>query len=363
MRLRTGQGPLALLAAFLREHAGQVIEVGGLRSSLARPAIGKAEKGAEEHGSSEYPGSWERDAAVHFEGVVYRYGHHVALDRLDMRIARGERVALLGPNGAGKSTAISLLLGLLHPQAGAVQVLGKAPRAAMSEGKVGAMLQQRSGNGLPPGTRVGAVLDLVRGIYPQPAPLHRTIERAEIGPLLGRQTHQLSGGEAQRVHFALAIAGDPELVFLDEPTAAMDFERRQSFWQVAQQLAREGRTLVFATHHLEETEHADRVVVLNHGRVVADGPGATLKAAVATRQLRFVVDVPEEELFDQLVGVTDVRVSGTTVVLNSLDADATVCELVRRGVAFRDLEVAGARLEDVFRVLTRGGAPPGAQTP
>ena len=297
-------------------------------------------------------------AALQFQEVVRRYGTHVALDHLDLAVAAGETVALLGPNGAGKSTTISLLLGLLRPHAGVVRVLGMSPRQAMALGRVGAMLQQGTGNGLPPGVRVDAAVRLVSRLYPDPAPLDVTIERTGIGPLLGRQTHRLSGGEAQRVRFAIAIAGNPEVIFLDEPTAAMDVAARRSFWEITRQLGREGHTVLFATHHFDEADHADRVVVVNHGQVVADGPGATLRAAVATRRVRFVVDQPDERVLDSLEGVTDIEVRGTGVVLNTLDADASVKDLVRKGVSFRDLEVTGARLEEAFMALTRGGPVP-----
>ncbi len=295
----------------------------------------------------------EGDPALRFNGVVRRYGKHVALDHLDLQVAQGETVALLGPNGAGKSTTISLLLGLLRPHAGFVEVLGTSARQAVAQGRVGAMLQTGSGSGLPPGVRVSSALQLVRRLYPHPAPFDLTVERAGIADLLGRQTHRLSGGQAQRVRFAVAIAGDPELVFLDEPTAAMDVDSRRSFWRMMRQFGAEGRTIVFATHHLEEADViADRVVVINHGRVVANGPGATLKAAVATRQVRFVTDGPDEMLLDHLEGVTDVVVRGVGVTLNSLDADATVKALVHHGVEFSDLEVTGAGLEDAFVALT-----------
>jgi ABC-2 type transport system ATP-binding protein len=293
------------------------------------------------------------DVALRFDGVVRRYGRHLALDHLDIQVRRGETLALLGPNGAGKSTTISLLLGLLRPHEGTVEVLGTTARNAVSQGRVGAMLQTGSGSGLPPGVRVSEALALVRRLYRLPAPFETTVERAGIGPLLGRRTNQLSGGEAQRVRFALAIAGDPELVFLDEPTVAMDVDGRRTFWRMMRQFGQEGRTIVFATHHLEEADQiADRVIVINHGRVVADGPGATLKAAVAARHLRFVVTDPEPDRYDRLEGVTDVEICGSGVTLISLDADATARDLVRSNIAFRDLEVTGACLEDAFIALT-----------
>jgi ABC-2 type transport system ATP-binding protein len=290
---------------------------------------------------------------------VRRYGRHLALDHLDFEVRKGETVALLGPNGAGKSTTISLLLGLLRPHEGTVEVLETTARSAVAQGRVGAMLQTGTGSGLPPGVKVAEALALVRQLYRHPASFDTTVERAGIRPLLGCRTNGLSGGEAQRVRFALAIAGDPELVFLDEPTVAMDVDGRRTFWRMMRQFGQEGRTIVFATHHLEEADQiADRVIVVNHGKVVADGPGATLKAAVSARRLRFVVTEPDPERYDRLEGVTDVEISGSGVTLLSLDADATARDLVRSNVAFRDLEVTGACLEDAFVALTERNRRP-----
>src|SRR5579884_3341316 len=298
-----------------------------------------------------------RTAAVRFAGVVHRYGRRIALDGLDLTVDRGETVALLGANGAGKSTTMALLLGLLRPQTGIVEVLGDTPRRAVAEGRVGAMLQTGTGCGLPPGVRVADALAMVRRLYSAPAPFEEIVTRAGIGPLLRRLTHQLSGGQAQRVRFALAIAGGPELLVLDEPTSAMDVAGRRSFWAMIRRFGDEGRAVVFATHHLAEADEvAQRVIVVHHGRVVADGPGATLKAAVAARRVRFVADRPDLAVLEQLAGVTDVGVCGPVVTLDSLDADATVRALVRAGVDFRDLEVSGAAMEDVFVALTEESA-------
>jgi ABC-2 type transport system ATP-binding protein len=296
---------------------------------------------------------WPNPIALSFQNVTHRYGTRIALDGLDLDVLRGEVLALLGPNGAGKSTTISALLGLVRPQEGQVEVLGSDPRQAVSAGRVGAMLQSGSGIGLPPGVRVDEALGLVRRLYSRPAPRDQIVERANIGALLRRRTDRLSGGEAQRVRFAIAIAGDPEVVFLDEPTSAMDVESRQGFWRMMRAFGDEGRTVLFATHHLAEADEiADRVVVLNHGKVVADGPGATLKAAVATRRLRFVTDTPDHAQLSALDGVTEVGVCGTGVSIDSMDADATIRDLVGRGVLFRDLEVTGAGLEQAFLTLT-----------
>jgi ABC-2 type transport system ATP-binding protein len=303
------------------------------------------------------------DPALRFDQVVRRYGRHLALDHLDFQVRRGETLALLGPNGAGKSTTISLLLGLLRPHEGTVEVLGTTARGAVGQGRVGAMLQTGSGSGLPPGVKVSEALALVQRLYRSPASFETTVERSGISSFLGCRTNQLSGGEAQRVRFALAIAGDPELVFLDEPTVAMDVDGRRTFWRMMRQFGQEGRTIVFATHHLEEADQiADRVIVINHGRVVADGPGATLKAAVAARHLRFVVTDPDPDRYDRLEGVTDVEIRGSGVTLISLDADATARDLVRANIAFRDLEVTGACMEDAFVALTESKRNPSDET-
>lgn len=295
--------------------------------------------------------------ALSFRDVTHRYGLRIALDRLNLEVLQGEVLALLGPNGAGKSTTISALLGLVRPQEGRVEVLDSDPRQSVADGRVGAMLQSGSGVGLPPGVRVDQVLSLVRRLYPRPAPHDQIVERADIGALLRRRTDRLSGGQAQRVRFAIAIAGDPEVVFLDEPTSAMDVESRQGFWRMMRNFGNEGRTVLFATHHLAEADEiADRVIVLNHGKVVADGPGATLKAAVATRRIRFVTDRPHRAQLSELDGVTEVDVCGTGVSIDSLDADATIRDLVGRGVPFRDLEITGAGLEQAFVALTGCGA-------
>jgi ABC-2 type transport system ATP-binding protein len=298
-----------------------------------------------------------RPVALSFQGVTHCYGQRTALDRLDLEVLEGEVLALLGPNGAGKSTTISAMLGLVRPQQGRVEVLGNDPRQAVADGRVGAMLQSGSGVGLPPGVRVHEALDLVRRLYRRPAPRDQIVERADIGALLRRRTDRLSGGQAQRVRFAIALAGDPEVVFLDEPTSAMDVESRQAFWRMMRDFGNEGRTVLFATHHLAEADEiADRVVVLNHGRVVADGPGATLKAAVATRRLRFVTELPVAAELSELDGVTEVDVCGTGISIDSLDADATIRDLVTRGIPFRDLEITGAGLEQAFVELTGCGA-------
>jgi len=299
------------------------------------------------------PGSDGGGPALQFSGVVHRYRSLVALDHLDLEVARGETLALLGPNGAGKSTAISILLGLQRPQEGHVSVLGTDPRSAMASGKVGAMLQVGGGSGLPHGVKIGDLLAMTSRLYRNPSPVERTLERAGLTDLVDRQTQRLSGGQAQRVRFALAIVGDPELVFLDEPTIAMDVEGRRNFWAMMRCFSEEGRTVVFATHHLDEVDAvADRIVVMRRGSVVANGAACTIKAAVPTRRVRFASPGADPVRLRELDGVNAACVRGSEVVLDSLDADATVRSLVASGVAFSDIEVTGADLEQAFVALT-----------
>ena len=225
--------------------------------------------------------------AVELDGVRRCFGATLALDDCHLAIGPGETVALLGPNGAGKTTAIGLMLGLIEPSAGRVQTLGQRPRSAVLGGRVGAMLQ---GGGLPVGPRVGELVDLARALSPHPSGRDAVLERAGLTSLAGRRADTLSGGETQRVRFAMAIAGDPDLLFLDEPTVAMDVESRRAFWDDMRRSAADGRTVLFATHYLDEADQvADRIIVLDHGRVVADGSPAALRASVAERTVRFAL--------------------------------------------------------------------------
>lgn len=292
--------------------------------------------------------------AVDFDGVSRRFGATIALDDVRFRVGIGDVIALLGPNGAGKSTAIGVMLGLLEPSGGAAHVLGQVPQAAVRSGRVGAMLQSAT---LPVGARVVELVELARGLYPNPLARGAILERAGLTGLSGRRADTLSGGETQRVRFALAIAGDPDLVFLDEPTVAMDVESRRAFWTDMRRFAAEGRTVLFATHYLDEADQvADRIVVLDRGRVVADGSPSALKGSVAERTVRFEWPVPHDDdaVLLRLPGVTSADRHGDVVSLRSADADATVRGLVAAGVAFRDLEVAGPTLDAAFLALTRG---------
>ncbi|MBO0681637.1 MAG: ABC transporter ATP-binding protein [Candidatus Dormibacteraeota bacterium] len=286
--------------------------------------------------------------AVRLSGLVKSYGSTPAVDGIDLEIKPGETVALLGPNGAGKSTTIAMLLGLLTPDQGRVEIAGMTPRRAVATGRIGAMLQE---SGMMPGVRVGELLRFVRSLYARPLSLTELVEAAGLDGVLQRQADRLSGGQSQRVRFAMAIAGDPSVVVLDEPTSAMDVEARRAFWELIQRLSAAGRTILFATHYLEEADAAaDRIVVIARGRRVADGTSATLKAALGDRRVRLTVDSGEADL-EQLDGVRQVQRHGQRITLYTDDSDATVRSLVHRQVSWRDLEVESPDLEQAFLTL------------
>jgi ABC-2 type transport system ATP-binding protein len=295
--------------------------------------------------------------ALQISGLTVRYGDTVAVDSLDLTVPTGQTVALLGPNGAGKSTTVNAVLGLFRPDAGAVRVLGRPPQDAVRAGCVGAMLQH---GGLPSEARVGEVVALVRRSFPTPWPLADLVATAGIDGLLDRPVEALSGGQRQRVLLALALAGAPPLLLLDEPTSSMDVAGRRGFWTTMRGLADRGHTVVFATHHLEEADAvADRVVVVAGGRVVADGTAAEVKRGVGARTISFTGE--PHPRYDGLPGTTAVAVRGDTVVLTTADVEATLRALLAGGRRLPDLEVRGASLEDAVLSLTTAGRPTAAE--
>jgi len=286
--------------------------------------------------------------ALEISGLSVRFGDTQAVASVDLAIPRGSTVALLGPNGAGKSSTVNAVLGLIRPAGGTIRVLDRTPAAAVRAGCVGAMLQH---GGLPSEARVGEVLDLARRSFPTAWPLDDLVATAGIDGLLGRSTDALSGGQRQRVLLALALAGAPPLLLLDEPTSAMDVEGRRAFWTTMRGLAERGHTVVFATHHLDEADAvADRVVVLAGGRLVADGPAAQLKAGFAERTISFTS--AGNLRFDAAPGVSASERRGDTVVLTTADPEATLRALLAEGGRLPDLEVRGASLEEAVLSLT-----------
>ncbi|MFF2813273.1 ABC transporter ATP-binding protein [Streptomyces sp. NPDC058000] len=284
-----------------------------------------------------------------FTGVTRSYGAVRAVDGLELTIAPGETVALLGRNGAGKSTTLTMLLGLLPPTEGEVRLFGGTPESAVRAGRVGAMLQ----DGKPiPRVTVRELVGFVAATYPRPMDVDEALELAGLDAFAGRRIDRLSGGQAQRVRFAVALAGNPELLVLDEPTAALDVEARRAFWASMRSYARRGNTVLFSTHYLEEAdEHADRIVVLDRGRVAADGSGAEIRRRAGGSSVSLDLAGASSEPLAGLPGVCAVEIHGDRARLRSTDSDATVRALAELDL-IRGLQVAPASLEDAFLALT-----------
>ncbi|MEU8550610.1 ABC transporter ATP-binding protein [Streptomyces roseoverticillatus] len=300
-----------------------------------------------------YTGEGRRTGApvVSFENVSKSYGTVRAVADLDLQLYPGETVALLGPNGAGKSSTLDLLLGLRNPDAGRVQLFGTSPQQAIAQGKVGAMLQS---GGLMEDVSVRELVKLGCDLHPRRYPVDQVLAAADLTEIADRKVNKLSGGQEQRVRFALATAGANELIVLDEPTTGMDVSARQAFWGVMREQAQNGRAILFATHYLEEADAiADRVIVLHRGRVLADGSAAEIKAKAGARRIVFDLDGHiGEAALRELPFLSSLEISGRTVRIQSHDADATVHALYGLGLYPRNLEVAGLGLEQAFIAIT-----------
>ena len=277
-------------------------------------------------------------------------GPVAAVRGIDLTVRAGEIVAMLGPNGAGKSTTIDMLLGLTRPDRGAVRVLGEDPTEATSAGRVGVMLQTGS---LLRDVSVRELLTMMASLYPGPLAVDEVLQLVGIEAIAERRTQKLSGGEAQRARFALALVPNPELLVLDEPTVAMDVESRHSFWTTMREFAARGTTVLFATHQLEDADsNADRAVLIAEGRIVADGPTNELKTMVGRRTIRATLaDVPLAELM--LPGVECADRHGDTVILSSSDTDRALRSLLATFPQARGIEFTDAGLEQAFLALTR----------
>ncbi|HET7901728.1 MAG TPA: ABC transporter ATP-binding protein [Candidatus Nanopelagicales bacterium] len=288
--------------------------------------------------------------AITLNEVRRSYGAVVAVDGIDLRIRPGEVVALLGPNGAGKSTTIDMVLGLAAPDSGTVLVGGTSPAQAVARGDVGAMLQT---GGLIPDVSVRELVTMLASLYPDPLDVDDVLRRTGLVEVADRRAAKLSGGQTQRVRFALALVSNPALLVLDEPTVALDVEGRHEFWTSMRELTQDGRTVLFATHYLEEADtFADRIVLMAAGRIVADGPATEIKAVVGLRTIRATLpDVALDEL-EAIDGVRSAARTGSAVTLQCDDADLALRALLPRYPQARDLEVTGAGLEQAFRILT-----------
>ncbi len=294
-------------------------------------------------------------AGIHIEGLKKTYrgpgGPVPAVKGINVSIEPGETVALLGPNGAGKSTTIDMLLGLTEPDAGAVTVFGKAPREAVDAGLVGGMLQTGA---LIRDLTVRELILVVASLYPDPLDVDEVVELTGLTPAMSQRTQKLSGGQTQRVRFAIALVANPELLVLDEPTVAMDVEGRRDFWVTMREYASRGKTVLFATHYLEEADaNADRAVMMAQGRIVADGPTTEIKARIGHRTIRTTLPGVDRAELSLLDGVASAERHGESVILRCSDSDRAIRALLERHPAARDLEITGAALEEAFLELTR----------
>ena len=292
--------------------------------------------------------------AVSLSGVTKSFGDVEAVRGIDLELQPGEIVAFLGPNGAGKTTTIDMVLGLSRPTTGEVSVLGLEPRQAIARGLVSAVMQT---GGLIKDLTVRETVAYTASLFADSKPVDEVLDNAGITDLADRKVAKCSGGEQQRLRFAMALLPDPALLLLDEPTTGMDVEGRRTFWSAIRRDAEQGRTILFATHYLEEADqYADRIVLISKGRIVADGSGSEIRALAAGRSVRATLPHVDADRLAALssipgAGVDGVEVRGDTVILHAKDSDAVARYLLTETDA-RDLEITSKGLEDAFLSLT-----------
>lgn len=294
-------------------------------------------------------------SAIRLDAVSKSFGTVQAVKSIDLTISSGEIVAFLGPNGAGKTSTIDIVLGLSQPDSGAVEVFGMSPRRAIDLGLVSAVLQT---GGLLPDMTVREIVEFTAALFPVSRPVSDVLERANLTTLANRQIAKCSGGEQQRVRFALALLPDPELIVLDEPTTGMDVEARRQFWAAMRQDAQAGRTIFFATHYLDEADdHADRIILLRDGSVVADGTPGHIKSLVSGRTIRAEWPSSDRqthlEVLRAIEDVDGIEERGAIVILHARDSDSVVRYLLTQTSA-RDILITAKGLEEAFMALTVG---------
>jgi len=291
-----------------------------------------------------------KEAAIELHGVTKIFKGKKAVDNLSLTVEKGSVVALLGPNGAGKTTTVSLILGLLQPTSGSVKLLGGDPQHRKVRDRIGAMLQDVS---VIDSLTVAETINLFRHYYEKPLPLEQLLAISGLQDERGKMATALSGGQKRRLGFAMAAAGDPEVLFLDEPTVGMDVTSRQLFWDTVKAMAVRGRTIVLTTHYLEEADQiADRIIVINGGRLIADGTPSQVKATAIGRTIAFTAgDGVTDETLRSVPGIAQTEWSGRRVKLFSGDTDRLIAELIRRQVPMKDIEIQSGGLEEAFRTL------------
>jgi ABC-2 type transport system ATP-binding protein len=303
--------------------------------------------------------------AIRLSGLTKRFGVLTAVNDVTLTVQPGEVVALLGPNGAGKSTTIDLLLGLATPTDGTAELFGEDPRRAIVTGRVGAMLQ---GGALLPTTTVRESIALIHSLHKHPLSVEEAMQRAGVTDLAKQKVASLSGGQMQRARFAVAVVSNPDLLILDEPTAAMDVSARHSFWESMREFTNMGKTVVFATHYLEEADtFADRIVIMSDGQIIADGTPSEVKSVVSGRTLSFRLPSTGSDAagsgtndLEGLVGVTHLERKGSRILLQTEDSDATLRALLANYPGVADIEIVSRNMDDAFIALTGPSTRSGA---
>jgi ABC-2 type transport system ATP-binding protein len=289
-------------------------------------------------------------AAVELQNASKSFGAVKAVNNVSMSVQPGEIVAFLGPNGAGKTTAISLMLGLRRPDAGMARVFGRDPRDPSARDRVGVMLQESDVIGT---LRVHEIVGLVARYYPKPIAVGQALEMAGLTEQSKAMAGSLSGGQKKRLCFALGVIGNPDVLFLDEPTAALDVEARRGFWEQVSSFAKSGKTIILTTHYLEEADAlAERIVVINHGQIVAHGSPAQIKSRVGGKLVRFKASGLPVQTLETLPGVTRASLVADTFELYTLHPERVLREVFQRNLEITDLEVKGGGLEEAFVELT-----------
>ena len=285
---------------------------------------------------------------LEMNSITKSYGNFKALDNINFELSAGEIVCFLGPNGAGKTTAISIMLGLRKATSGTVRLFGESPNQAKSRDRIGVMLQE---SGVPGSLKVKELLNLIRATYSHSLPTVEILEKADLLEKQNARIATLSGGQKQRLYFALAIAGDPDIVFLDEPTVAMDVQSRQVFWQVLRNFAKLGKSILFSTHYLEEAdENADRIIVINKGQIIAQGSPSEIKAVVADKTIRFKTDLNSEQAKE--LGF-NLQTDADYKLIYTQNAEETIAKLFAKNIKIKDLTITATDLEAAFLSLTK----------
>jgi ABC-2 type transport system ATP-binding protein len=294
-------------------------------------------------------GAQQQLAAVSADSLTKSFGSVRAVDGISLDVQPGEIVAFLGPNGAGKTTTIDMFLGLTKPDSGSVSIFGRSPRNAIAHGLVSAVMQT---GGLLQDVTVRETVQLTATLFSDPRPVDEVLARAGILDIGDRLVKKASGGQQQRLRFAMALLSDPGLLILDEPTTGMDVEGRREFWSAIRQDAERGRTVIFATHYLDEADaYADRIVLVRHGRVVADGSAAEIKGLSAGRTVRASVTGVDQAALAALPGVDSVELRADSALIRTRDSDAVARYLLTTTDA-SDVEITSHNLEEAFIALT-----------